>query len=223
MGPRCRLRSIEKGDGFIFAWYSTPRVVGRTGGHKRQFTHYRALCDLLLLAASPQLLAGARHGTGLQVAHRPLSDSCATREPGTRAKRAFNMPSRSAASGAEQGNSESLRSSCRVLRDRRSPSARNSRRFRSDGARITARETRDALRDSRLCKSMATQEGTCATVCATPSRRAQGLRDRIRWRQLSTTVVVVQLHVVYSANIARSLGANGAMWTTRGPAPRVAG
>ena len=43
---------------------------------------------------------------------------------------------------------------------------------------------RDALGDSRLGKAMATQAGTCAAVCATPSRRAQGLRELIHWRQL---------------------------------------
>jgi len=43
---------------------------------------------------------------------------------------------------------------------------------------------RDALGDSRLGKSMATQEGIGAAVCATPSRRAQSLRDLLRWRQL---------------------------------------
>src|SRR2546428_4861448 len=43
---------------------------------------------------------------------------------------------------------------------------------------------RAAVGDSRRGKSMGTQEGTGAAVCATPSRRAQGLRDLIRWRQL---------------------------------------
>jgi len=38
----------------------------------------------------------------------------------------------------------------------------------------------------------------------------------------STTVVVVKLHVVCSANMARSLGANGARQTRRARAPRVA-
>src|SRR2546428_10282840 len=38
----------------------------------------------------------------------------------------------------------------------------------------------------------------------------------------STTVVIVKLHVVCSANIARSLGANGARQTRRAHAPRVA-
>jgi Transposase IS116/IS110/IS902 family len=38
----------------------------------------------------------------------------------------------------------------------------------------------------------------------------------------STTVVVVQLLVVYSANIARSLGASGAKPTRRARAPRAA-
>src|SRR5215813_13927915 len=43
---------------------------------------------------------------------------------------------------------------------------------------------RDALGDRRLGKSMTKQESTRAAVCATPSRRAQGPRDSMRWRRL---------------------------------------
>src|SRR5262249_25688310 len=43
---------------------------------------------------------------------------------------------------------------------------------------------RDALRDRRLGKLMAKQEGLRAAVCATPSRHAQGARDSMHWRQL---------------------------------------
>src|SRR5262245_11697338 len=39
----------------------------------------------------------------------------------------------------------------------------------------------------------------------------------------STTVVLMKLRVVYNANIWRSLGASGAMWTTPGYAPHAAG
>jgi hypothetical protein len=43
---------------------------------------------------------------------------------------------------------------------------------------------RGALGDSRLGKSMATQEGARSAVCALPSRRAQGQRDSTRRRRL---------------------------------------